>query len=133
MHSPFNSDLNQNTQTGWLQIAEWTIPCFPHCDPVEVQHLFDEFDDSMAQIGTANSKRIRGVIIRAALDGLKRSIESDSGTSISIRLFCQDSKTINLCGEGWSNFLIERIQVLPGHPEKITNYNIEVYLYQEGT
>lgn len=133
MHSPFNSELNQFTEPGWLKIAEWSLPCFPHCDPVDVQQLFDELDDSMAAMGPRISKRIRGVIIRAALDGLERSKESASGTSISVSIYCRCSDPKNLSGDGWSHFLIERIQVLPEQPEKITTYSIDVYLYREGT
>lgn len=133
MHASIHGESNQNTQPGWLPIAEWSIPCFPHCDPLDVQHLFDELDDTMAAVGSRISKRIRGVIIRAALDGLERSKDSDSGTAIWVRLYCQCSEPDSLSGDGWGHFLVERIQVLPEQPEKITNYTIDVYLYREET
>lgn len=135
MQSPLLFQPGQNNEQTWVPMAEWILPCAPRCEPTLVEELLDQVEDRIAAAGISPrvGRRVRGIIIRAALTTAEKARDAGDEVTIAIRLFIQSSAQTQDQNGGWGHFLIEHIRVIPEQPQSITGHNIDMYLYREGT
>ena len=125
----------------WNLTAELSVSCSPndidedfHRAEKQVHEIIDH-----TGLSTAQRKRLRADVIKAALHGFGQIAKSGDCMSIVIQMYIKEPayKEAGLRSSGpsdigWGYFLIERVAGQLEISALASNYIIEIFLYREG-